>query len=152
MLDIYVDGDACPVKEEVMRVAIRHALCVYMVSNSGLFRATGPGIHRILVGQGPDAADNWIAEHITAGDIAITADILLAARCLEKDADVIGPTGKPFTKANIGNALAMREFTAFLRETGESKGYNPSFTKQDRSQFLQTLEQTIQKRKRNLPA
>ncbi|MBI1274993.1 YaiI/YqxD family protein [bacterium] len=150
MLNIYVDGDACPVKDEVMRVAERHALSVYMVSNSGLFRATGPNIHRILVGQGPDAADDWITEHIEAGDIAITADIKLAARCLEKQADVIGPTGKPFTKANIGSALAMREFTAYLREAGEIKGHNPSFTKQDRSQFLQTLEQAIQKRKRTL--
>jgi hypothetical protein len=96
-----------------------------------------------VVSEGPDAADDWIAERIGARDVAVTADIPLAARCLKKGAAVIGPTGKPFTEAGIGMALAMRELSAHLRETGESKGYNAGFTKQDRSRFLEALELAV---------
>lgn len=148
MLNIYVDADACPVKEEVLRVSLRHKLTVYMVSNSWLQGAAGPNIHRIIVESGPDIADNWIAERITKGDIAITADILLAKRCLVKQAEVIGPSGRPFNEDNIGVAMAMRDLSAHLREIGETSGHNPSFTKQDRSRFLQTLEDAIQTIKR----
>jgi uncharacterized protein YaiI (UPF0178 family) len=108
----------------------------------------GPLIKRVVVTDGPDAADDWIAERIGNGDIAVTADIPLAARCLKAGARVIGPTGRPFTEASIGMALAMRDLSAHLRETGESKGYNASFTRRDRSQFLQALEQAVQASKR----
>jgi uncharacterized protein YaiI (UPF0178 family) len=138
-----VDGDACPVKKEIVRVAERHGLSVFLVANAWI-HLPHPQVEIVVVSEGPDEADNWIAEHIDAGDICITADIPLASRCLERDGRVIGPTGKPFTQANIGNALAMRDLNSHLRETGEDKGYNPSFTKNDRSQFLQTLEQQVQ--------
>ncbi len=145
---IYVDGDACPVKEEVLRVAERHRLEVYMVSNSGLRPVNNPKVHMIKVDAGADVADDWIAERAGDGDIAITADILLADRCLKNKANVINPSGKPFTDDNIGSAVAGRSLSAYLRETGEMSGNNPSFTKQDRSRFLQALEQAIQAIKR----
>ena len=140
---IYVDGDACPVKKEIVRVAERHGLSVLLVANAWI-HLPHPLVEMVVVSEGPDEADNWIAENIAAGDICITADIPLASRCLERDGRVIGPTGKPFTKANIGNALAMRELKSHLRETGEDKGYNASFTKNDRSKFLQALDQQVQ--------
>src|SRR5262245_15066364 len=108
----------------------------------------GPLIKRIVVADGPDAADNWIAERAGKGDIVVTADIPLAARCLKAAARVIGPTGKPFTEAGIGMALAMRDLSRHLRETGESKGYNPGFTRADRSRLLQGLEEAVQAVKR----
>lgn len=151
MRDIYVDADACPVKEETIRVATRHDLNVYMVSNAWLRQAVGPKVHRIVVDGGFDAADNWIADHAGPGDIAITADIQLAARCLAKGAKVVGPTGRPFTNDNIGMSLAMRELTAQLRDMGEIKGYNAAFSKQDRSRFLSTLESLIQAMRREFP-
>ncbi len=140
---IFVDGDACPVKKEIVRVAERHGLSVLLVANAWI-HLPHPLVEMVVVSEGPDEADNWIAENIAAGDICITADIPLASRCLERDGRVIGPTGKPYTQANIGNALAMRELKSHLRETGEDKGYNASFTKNDRSQFLQTLDQQVQ--------
>ena len=148
MLDIYVDGDACPVKEEVVRVAERHNLEVYMVSNSGLRPVRNKKIHMIKVDAGADVADDWIAERASDGDIAITADILLADRCIKNEATVLSPAGKPFTDDNIGNAVAGRNLSAHLRETGEISGHNPSFSKQDRSRFLQALENAIQSIKR----
>ncbi len=141
---IYVDADACPVKDEAVRVAERHGLVIHFVSNSWMRLPEGPLIKRVVVTDGPDAADDWIAERIGPRDIAITADIPLAARCLKAGACVIGPTGKPFTQAGIGMALAMRDLSRHLRETGESKGYNASFTRQDRSRFLQALEEAVQ--------
>jgi uncharacterized protein YaiI (UPF0178 family) len=148
IMQIYVDADACPVKAEILRVAQRHGLAVHMVSNSWMRLDESPLINRVVVPDGPDAADDWIAERVGAADIAITADILLAARCLKAGAQCIGPTGKPFSDANIGMALAMREMQKHLRETGESRGFNPVFTPRDRSQFLQTLEQAVQVAKR----
>jgi len=145
MVTIYVDADACPVKEEVLRVAYRHDLEVYIVSNGWWRQDLGPKIHRIMVEASPDSADNWIVEHIGEGDIAVTADILLADRCLKMKATAINPNGKPFTEANIGVAVAMRSLSAHLRETGEIAGHNPSFSKQDRSRFLEILENTVQK-------
>ncbi len=147
-MEIYVDGDACPVKQEVLKVAGRHGLRVHLVGNTWLRAGDGPLVNRVVVAEGADAADDWIAERIGPGDIAVTADIPLAARCLEKGARALGPTGKPFTPDSIGMALAMRDLKAHLRETGEIKGYVPNFTKQDRSRFLSALEETIQALKR----
>jgi uncharacterized protein len=147
-MQIYVDADACPVKAEILKVALRHDLNVHMVSNSWMRLEDSPLIHRVVVTEGPDQADNWIAERIGAADIAITADIPLASRCLKAGAQVIGPTGKPFNETGIGMALAMRDLQSHLRETGESKGYNPTFTAKDRSRFLEALENAIQANKR----
>ncbi len=144
MLEIFVDADACPVKAEVLRVAERHGLTVHLVSNQWMRIGEGPRINRVVVPDGPDAADDWIAERIGPGDIAITADILLADRCLKKGADVLGPTGKPFDQGNIGMAVATRDLMSHLRDTGEIRANAPAFTKQDRSRFLDTLENTVQ--------
>jgi uncharacterized protein YaiI (UPF0178 family) len=144
MLEIFVDADACPVKAEVMRVAERHGLSVHLVSNQWMRAGDSPLINRVVVPEGPDAADDWIADHIDTGDIAITADILLADRCLKKGADVLGPTGKPFDHGNIGMAVATRELMSHLRDSGEITANAPAFTKQDRSRFLDALENVIQ--------
>jgi hypothetical protein len=143
-VQIYVDADACPVKDEVVRVAERHGLAVHMVSNAWMRIADSPLINRVVVEEGPDVADDWIAAQIGSGDIAVTADIPLAARCVKAGAKVIGPTGKPFTESSIGMALAVRDLMADLRETGQVPGTNSAFTRQDRSRFLQALEQAIQ--------
>lgn len=145
---IFVDADACPVKEEVMRVAVRHGLPVTFVANSWMRLPEGALVERIVVSDGPDAADNWIAERIGVRDIAVTADIPLAGRCLKAGAQAIGPTGKPFTEAGIGMALAMRKLMADLREAGEVGGGNAAFTRNDRSRFLQALEAAVQAAKR----
>jgi uncharacterized protein len=143
-MEIYVDADACPVKPEILRVATRHDLTVHMVSNSWMRLEESPLIRRVVVGDAADAADDWIAEHVTPSDIVVTADILLAARVLKAGAQCIGPTGKPFSDGNIGMALAMRDMQRHLRETGESRGYNAVFAARDRSQFLQALENAVQ--------
>ncbi len=148
MTEIFVDGDACPVKAEIVRVAERHGLAVHMVSNQWMRLPEGPLVERVVVDGGFDAADDWITEHIGKGDIAITSDIPLAARCLEAGAAVLGPGGKPFTQDNIGSALSMRDLNAHLRDTGEISGAGPSFSRQDRSHFLQALEQAVQAVKR----
>ena len=144
LTEIYVDADACPVKDEVMRVAERHGLTVHMVANSLMRYSTHPGVNFVVVAEGADAADDWIAGHIGAQGIAITADIPLAARCLAAGGRALGPTGKSFTDDSIGMALAMRGLKSDLRETGEISCANPSFTKKDRSRFLETLENTVQ--------
>lgn len=152
-LSIYVDADACPVKDEVLRVAYRHNIPVFLVSNQWMRMEVGPLVQKIVVSEGADEADNWIAEQIEVGDIAITADIPLADRCLKKNAFVLGPTGKEFTGDNIGMALAVRDIRAEQREMGEGKQgqmrghYNAAFTKADRSNFLQALERLVQKNK-----
>ena len=145
MTVIFVDADACPVKDEVVRVAQRHGLQVNMVSNSWMRTDPDPRIRLIVVEQGPDVADDWIAERAGPGDIVITSDIPLAARCLEAGAIVLGSQGREFTEAGIGSALAMRELNAHLRETGESAGYNASFTKKDRLRFLDAMERSVQR-------
>ena len=149
MLIIYIDADACPVKEEIFRVAMRHKLQVYLVSNSYLSMTVDENVHKIQVNSDPDAADDWISEHIKFGDILITTDILLAGRCLKNGACAISPTGKVFNDDNIGAAKAMRELRAYLRETGVAPSYNATFSKQKRSHFLQALEEMIQSIKRN---
>ncbi|MGZ6250481.1 MAG: YaiI/YqxD family protein [Candidatus Chromulinivorax sp.] len=146
---IYVDADACPVKEEVFRVARRHDMQVYLVSNSALSVTVDENVHKILVNSDLDAADDWICQRIKTGDIVITTDILLADRCLKNGACAIAPTGKVFTSENIGAAKAMRELRAYLRETGLDQSYNANFSKQKRSDFLQSLEKVIQLIKRN---
>ena len=148
LLVIYVDGDACPAKDEVYRVAGRHQLLTRVVTNSWLRLPESPLIELCIVAEGLDAADDWIVAHIAADDIAITADIPLAARCLEKGAVVLGPNGKPFDDGNIGAALATREIMSDLRDRGEIRGNNPSFTKQDRIRFLDALEKTVQTARR----
>ena len=132
-------------------MAERHGLTVHMVSNVWLRVADSPLINRVVVPEGADAADDWIAERIGADDIAVTADIPLAARCLKSGASVLGSTGKPFTEDGIGMALAMRDLKAQLRETGEIKGYVPNFTKRDRSRFLSALEEAVQAIRRRRP-
>ena len=143
MLKIYIDADACPVKEEVYRVAERYDLDVTVVANS---RMRIPGVGKIrleVVGDGLDAADDWIADIVEGGDIVISADIPLAARCLEKGAAVIGPAGRPFTEDNIGEVMATRGLLSELRETGEVTGGPPPFGKKDRSRFLQRLDEAV---------
>jgi uncharacterized protein len=148
MIAVYIDGDACPVKAEVEKVAGRHGLAVTIVSNGGLRPSANPLLRHVTVAEGADAADDWIVEHIAAGDIAITADIPLAARCLDKGARVIGPNGKPFTPEGIGMALGMRELSRHLREVSGGQTLHAGFTKQDRSRFLGELENCIQALKR----
>ena len=143
MTDIYVDGDACPVKDEVYRVAQRYALRVLLVSNAWLRAPHEDWIELVVVGEELDAADAWIVEHVTENDIVVTADIPLAALCLEKGAGVLGPKGRPFTEDSIGVALATRELMLQLREMGEVSGGPAPFEKRDRSQFLQALDQMV---------
>ena len=146
--EIYVDADACPVKEEVVRVAERHGVPIHIVSNSGM-RPTGhPLVRQVVVPEGPDAADDWIAERASVGDIVVTGDIPLASRALERGAAALGHDGRPFTKDSIGMALAMRELMRELRETGQSKGGGPAFSKEDRSRFLRALEDALRDAKR----
>lgn len=145
---ILVDADACPVKDEITRVGSRHGVEMIFVANSGLRPSRDPLIRNVLVPQGPDAADDWIAEAATGSDVVITADIPLASRSLARGATVLGPTGKPFTEASIGMALAMRELNQHLRETGESRGFNAGFTARDKSRFLQALDEAVVRLKR----
>jgi hypothetical protein len=149
MLTIYVDADACPVKKEIIRVAMRHNLQVYLVSNSRLNMVVDENVHKIQVGPELDAADDWIEEHIEAGDIVVTVDILLAERCLKKGVDTISSTGKVFNTDNIGIAKAVRGLRAHLREAGVAQSYNATFAKKNRSRFLHELQEIIQRIKRN---
>jgi uncharacterized protein YaiI (UPF0178 family) len=144
LLEIYVDADGCPVKDEVYRVAGRYGLRVWVVANDWLRVPDDPLVSRILVGEGLDRGDDWIAERITAGDIAITADVPLAARCVRRGARAIAPDGRAFTEASIGTDLAQRNLMTALREAGEIQGGGRPFTKQDRSRFLGALDAAIQ--------
>jgi hypothetical protein len=146
LTDIYVDGDACPVREEIYRVAARLRLNVFVVSNgSRPIRPPGTSnVSMVLVGESTDAADDWIADHISAGDACVTSDIPLASRCLKKGARVLSPTGKQWTDANIGNALAGREIAQHLRELGANTRGPAPLTKRDRSRFLSALDTALQ--------
>lgn len=146
MTDIYVDADACPVREECYRVADRLGLTVFVVSNgSRPIRPPGrPNVRMILVGDGADAADDWIAERVSATDVCITADIPLAARCLTRGARAVSPAGRPWTGDNIGQALAGREVARHLREIGTGRGGPPPLTQADRSRFLGALDAAVQ--------
>ena len=151
LTQIYVDADACPVKAEVVRVADRHGLVVHFVANAWMRLPESDLVRRVIVTDGFDAADNWIAERIGPADIAVTADIPLASRCIKAGARVIGNTGKPFTREGIGMALAMRDLMAHLRETGEMQGGNAAFSRADRSRFLEQMEAAIQAIRRARP-
>jgi uncharacterized protein YaiI (UPF0178 family) len=142
-MEIYVDADACPVKDEVARVAARWGLAVHMVSNAWMRLPEGDGVERVVVGGDADAADDWIAARVTPADIAVTADIPLADRCIKAGAAVLGPTGRPFTEDGIGAALAMRDLMGHLRDTEQVRGGGAPFTRKDRSRFLEALERTI---------
>ena len=144
MIRIYVDADGCPVKNEVFRVALRYSLKVYVVSNSRMRIPPESLFELIIVNGNVDAADDWIVEHIQEHDIAVSADIPLAARCLEKGARVLDPKGRVFTEESIGGALANREFSAYLRDIGNITGGPAPFQKQDRSRFLQQFDNVIQ--------
>ncbi len=152
MLKIFIDADACPVKNEVYRVAKRYGLEVTLVANSRMRVPDEPWIELEVVGDGFDAADDWIVDHVQSLDIVITADIPLASRCLEGGARVIGSTGKPFTENNIGQAVATRGLLADLRGAGEIMGGPPPLEKRDRSRFLQKLDEVIQSIRREKPA
>jgi uncharacterized protein len=140
---ILVDADACPVKDEIYKVALRHEVAVKIVSNSPFRVLVHPLVERIIVGSGFDEADDWIAERATSDNIVITADILLADRCVKAGATVIAPTGKPFTTASIGGAVATRAIMADLRAGGDIIGGPAPFSKTDRSRFLQALDTAL---------
>lgn len=144
MLKIFVDADACPVKNEVYRVADREQLEVTLVANSPMRIPVDPRLELQVVGDGFDAADDWIVDHLDALDIVITADVLLADRCLKKGASVLGPSGNPFTEGNIGAAVATRNLLSDLRGAGQMTGGPPPLTRRDRSRFLQKLDEIIQ--------
>lgn len=148
MLHIFIDADACPVKEETFRVALRYGLTVHLVANGPLRVPAEGDVRLVVVSDGFDAADNWIAEQAGPGDIVITADIQLAKRCLDNQARVIGLSGRSFTPANIGSALASRALMQDLRDMGVVQGGNAPMTKQDKSQFLQELDRVIHAVKR----
>ncbi len=152
MLHIFVDADACPVKQEVYRVAQRYGLNVTLVSNSWMRVPDEEWLVLEVVGDAFDEADDWIVDHVQPDDIVITADILLAARCLKEGAQAIGTTGKPFTENNIGQAVATRDLLAELRGAGEITGGPPPITKRDRSFFLQKLDEAIQSIRRRHPS
>ncbi len=143
MTQVLVDADACPVKDEIYKVAFRHAVPVTIVSNSPIRTPAHDLINRVVVSDGFDAADDWIAERAGRATVCITADILLADRCLKAGAIVIGPNGKPFTANSIGSAVATRAIMADLRANGDAIGGPPPFTKADRSRFLSALDEAI---------
>jgi len=145
MKEIYVDADACPVKDEVLKVAARHSWPIHMVSNSWMRLAEHPLITRVVVPEGPDVADDWIAERAGLGDVVITNDIPLADRCIKAGASAIRPNGKMLTEDSIGMALAVRNLNTDLRDAGEITGGPSGFTKNDRSRFLSALDTAIQK-------
>ncbi|MCK8785676.1 YaiI/YqxD family protein [Roseomonas sp. NAR14] len=143
MIEILVDADACPVKDEVYRVARRYGLPVHVVSNSGLAVPPDPLIARVLVEQGPDVADDWIAGRARAGSIVVTADVPLAARCVAAGATVLDPRGRAFTPGSIGMQLATRNLMTELRSAGATTGGPSALTRRDRSAFLQALDLAV---------
>jgi len=142
--EILVDADGCPVKQEVYRVARRYEIGVILVSNSLLRLPAGDRVRQVIVGGNLDAADDWIAEHVTGRDIVVSGDIVLASRCLAKGAVVIDPRGGIFTEDSIGEALAMQGLLSHLRGTGAITGGPSAFKKRDRSLFLQRLDEAVQ--------
>jgi uncharacterized protein len=145
---IYVDADACPVKQEVYRVAERHEIKVVVVANSPIAVPREALVERVVVGWGMDEADDWIAERAGRGSVVITADVPLASRCVKAGADVIAPNGKPFTQDSIGMALATRNLLDSLRSAGEITGGPRAFAPRDRSSFLSALDRAIVRLKR----
>ena len=147
-LRILVDADACPVKEEIYKVAFRHQIPVAVVSNSYLRVPAHPLVERVVVDAGFDAADDWIAAQAGAGTLVVTGDILLADRCLKAGAVVVAPNGKPFTSSSIGAAIATRAILTDLRAGGDIVGGAPPFTRADRSRFLSALDEALVRLKR----
>jgi uncharacterized protein YaiI (UPF0178 family) len=145
MLRIYIDADACPVKDETYKVAERYGLPVHVVTNTWMTLPERDWLHLEVVDSGFDAADDWIVEQCGDGDVVVTGDILLAERCLQQGASVLGHKGTPFTNDSIGDAVATRELMATLREMGQMTGGPAPFQKKDRSRFLQGLDTMIQK-------
>lgn len=152
MPEIFIDADACPVKEETFRVALRYGLTVHLVANSPLRVPAEGDVRLVVVSDGFDAADNWIVEKAAKDDIVISADIQLAKRCLDNGARVVGPTGRSFTPANIGAALASRALMQDLRDMGVVQGGNAPMSKSDKSAFLQELDRVINAVKRGRPS
>ena len=148
MIRVLIDADACPVKEETYKVAFRHDVPVAVVSNSPIRIPVHPLVERVIVSANFDAADDWIAERANSDAVCITADILLAERCLKAGATVIAPNGRPFTSASIGGAIATRAIMADLRAGGDIVGGPPPFSKTDRSRFLSALDEAIVRLKR----
>ncbi|MEM7671201.1 MAG: YaiI/YqxD family protein [Pseudomonadota bacterium] len=150
MTIIYIDADACPVRSETLRVAERHGLAVKVVSNGGIRPERSPLVETVIVPDGPDAADIWIADRVEPGDICVTGDIPLAARVIENGGRAIKPNGEAFTQANIGHALAMRDLMTDLRAANplNQRGGSKAFTRADRSRFLDALERMVQAAKR----
>jgi uncharacterized protein YaiI (UPF0178 family) len=145
---IFIDADACPVKDEIYKVAARYGLQTFVVSNSFIAIPPSPLIARQIVDAGPDIADDWIAEQAEPGDIVVTNDIPLADRVLKKDAAAIAPNGRPFTPDSIGQALAQRSIMEHIRSTGEITGGPRPFDRTDRSRFLQALDEAVNREKR----
>lgn len=145
MLDIYIDADGCPVKSEVYRVAGRYGLRVILVANSRMRIPDEDNLELVVVGDAFDAADDWIVEHVGENDIVITSDIPLAHRCVQAGAQALNPRGRVYDENSIGSALAMRDLLAELREQGTVSGGPAPFQKRDRSQFLQRLDEIIQR-------
>ena len=143
MVKIYVDADACPVKNEIEKIATRHDLITYIVCNGGIRPSRNPLIKLVVVNQDSDAADNWIIDHIGKADICVTNDIPLAERCIKKGALVIKPNGVRFTDDNIGMAIATRDIMGMIRESGEMTSGPPPFSKLDRSKFLNQMETIV---------
>jgi len=142
-LEIFVDGDACPVKDEVYAVASRYAVRTVVVANSPMRVPQDLGALMIVVEEGPDVADDWIAEHVEPGDVVVTADIPLAARCLERGGRVLGTNGREFTEESIGGQLATRELKADLREAGGAAGGPAPLAARDRSRFSSKLDELV---------
>lgn len=148
MVEIYIDADACPVKDETIRVANRHKLRTWLVCDGGIRPSRDPMVELVVVAQGADAADDWIADHVQPADICVTNDIPLAARCLKQGGLAIKPNGERFTENSIGMALAQRELMQSLRERGEITGGPKPFNRRDKSEFLNQLEIAVQAAKR----
>ena len=148
MIEIFVDADACPVKDEVYRVAGRYGVKVFVVANSYMMVPEGPLIERVVVTDGFDAADNWIAERAGPAAIVVTTDVPLASRCVKAGAAVLAPTGRAFTAASVGMALATRNLMEDLRARGEVTGGPKPYSKRDRSAFLSALDEAVVRLKR----
>ena len=150
MTTVYIDADACPVKDEALRVAERHRLKVKVVSNGGLRPNPHPLVETVVVGRSADEADQWIADRIGPGDICVTGDIQLALRCIDAGSEALNHNGEVFTKANIGQRMAMRDLMADIRAANPlaAGGSGKSFSKKDRSNFLNGLERLVQQAKR----
>lgn len=142
---VFVDADACPVKDEVYVVATRYGVPVVLVANQRMFVPPGFGVELVVVQGTPDAADDWIAEQVRAGDVVVTADVPLAARCLAAGARVLGTTGRPFSEDSIGGALAGRDLAAHLREVGVATGGPRAISAKDRSRFASKLDELVQR-------